>query len=123
MAKKITIAVLIAIVLIGGGVWYYYSQLHHAKIEKILSRPGEFSGKTVTVEGDVTERTAFFGAVKFFKIRDKTGEIIVVTKGNAFPDVKSKVRVKGTVDQAFSMGDEKLVVFAAESIEEEGEKK
>lgn len=123
MTKKITVAVLIAIALIGGGVWYYYSQLHHAKIEKLLSRPGEFSGKTVTVEGDVTDRTAFFGAVRFFKIRDKTGEIIVVTKGNALPDVKSKVRVKGTVDQAFSVGDEKLIVFVAESVEEEGEKK
>ena len=88
--------------------------------KKSSADPGEFSGKTVTVEGDVTDRTAFFGAVKFFKIRDKTGEIIVVTKGNALPDVKSKVRVKGTVDQAFSVGDEKLIVFVAESVEEEG---
>ncbi len=52
-----------------------------------------------------------FFIIKFFKLRDKTGEIIVVTKGRTLPEIKSQVRVKGSIDQTFSIGDQKLVVF------------
>ena len=65
----------------------------------------------------MTDRTTFFIPLRFFKIRDKTGEIIVVTKGKTLPEVKSEVRVKGRVDQTFSIGDQKLVVFVAESLD------
>ncbi len=121
MAKKIVIAVLIVIVA-GGGAWYYFSRIHHAPIEKILSNPKAYEGKIVTIEGEVTDKTAFFVVLKFFKVRDKTGEITVVTK-NSLPEIKSKVRVKGKVDEAFSIGDQKLLVFAAESVEQEGRNK
>jgi hypothetical protein len=118
MVRKVIIAVL-TVVVIGGGAWYYFSRLHSAPIEKVLSNPEAYAGKEVTIEGEVTDRTAFFGVVKFFKLKDKTGEIIVVTKGT-FPPVKSKVRVKGRIDEAFPIGDQKLLVFTGESINEEG---
>jgi aspartyl/asparaginyl-tRNA synthetase len=121
MTRKIVIAVLIVLVL-GGGAWYYYNRTHHTKIESILSNPKEYEGKEVTVEGEVTVRTAFFTVMKFFRLKDKTGEIIVVVK-KTLPEVRSSVRVKGRIDEAFAVGDQKLVVFVAESVEEEGGKK
>jgi len=116
MVRKIVIAVLI-VIAICGGAWYYFSLTHHTSIKTVLSNPKAFEGKEVTIEGEVAERTAFFNEVKFFRLKDKTGEIIVVTK-KTLPEVRSSVRVKGGTDEAFPVGDQKLVVFVAESIEE-----
>jgi hypothetical protein len=121
MAKKIVIAVLIVIV-VGGGAWYYFSRMHHAPIEEVLSNPKAYEGKIVTLEGEVTDRTAFFAFLKFFKVRDKTGEITVITK-MSLPETKSNVRVKGTIDEAFPIGDRKMLVFVAESVEGAGRNK
>lgn len=117
MIKKVITGILIIVVIvIGAGAWYYFSQVRKTPIAKILSGPKEYEGKVVTIEGDITDRTAFFVVVKFFKVRDKTGEIIVVTK-KSLPEVKSIVRVKGRIDDAFPIGDQKLLVFMEESIE------
>ncbi len=118
MIRKIIVAVLI-VIAIGGGAWYYFSRVQHATIEKILSNPKAYEGKEVTIEGEVTDRTAFFVVVKFFKVRDKTGEIIVVTK-KTLPEARSTVVVKGRIDEAFPIGDRKLTVFMEESIEGKG---
>ena len=51
MAKKVIIGIAIIIVLaIAGGVWYYFSRIHPTAINKILSHPVEYEGKTVTIE-------------------------------------------------------------------------
>ena len=121
MLKKIIIAIVVVIV-IGGGAWYYFSQPHHPRIENILSNPKEYEGKVVTIEGEVTERTAFFVVLKFFRVKDKTGEITVVTK-KSLPEVRSIVRVKGKIDQVFPVGDQKFLVFVEESVEEMGRNK
>ena len=116
--KNILLAIVIVIIIaIGGGAWYYSSRVRHAEIEKILSNPREYEGKIVTIEGEVTDRTAFFVVVKFFKVKDKTGEITVVTR-RTLPAIKSIVRVKGRIDEVFAVGDQKLVVFVEESIDE-----
>jgi hypothetical protein len=121
MKKKIVFAVLILIAVssIGVGVWYYLSNVRHESIEKIVSNPPSYEGKSVTIEGEVTDRTAFFVELKFFKVKDKSGEIIVATK-TVLPRIKSNVRVKGTADDSFPLGDRKLLVFTATDIEEEG---
>jgi aspartyl/asparaginyl-tRNA synthetase len=118
MVRKVIIAILIVVVA-GTGIWYYLSRVHHAQIEKIQQNPREYEGKVVTIEGEVTDRTSFFGVIKFFRVRDKTGEIIVVTK-RFLPEAHSKVRVKGRIDEVFSVGDQKLLVFVEESVEKEG---
>jgi len=117
MLKKIAIAIVV-VIIIGGGAWYYFfSRPHHTQIDTILSNPKAYEGKEVTIEGEVTDRTAFFIVVKFFKAKDKTGEITVVTK-KSLPELRSIVRIKGKIDQVFPVGDQKLLVFAEESIEE-----
>ena len=121
MGKKVVLAVLI-ILVIGGAAWYYFTGVHHTMIEKVLSNPTAYAGKTVAIEGEVTDRTAFFVSLKFFKVRDKSGEIIVVTK-KSLPEIRSLVSVHGKTDEAFSVGDQKILVFVEESTEETGRKK
>jgi hypothetical protein len=122
MFKKGIVALIIILILIGLGVWYYLTRVHVSQIEGILSNPKAYEGKVVTIEGEVTDRTSFFGVVKFYKVRDKTGEIIVVTK-KPLPELKSTLRAKGKVDEAFPVGDLKLIVFLEESLEEKGRNK
>jgi hypothetical protein len=121
MVKKVIILIVIVIVL-GGVAWYYFRQTRHPRIEDILTNPRAYQGKLVTIEGEITDRTSFFTVLKFYKVRDKTGEIIVVTKG-ALPEVREKVRVGGKVDDAFPIGDQKLLVFVEEPGEEKGRNK
>ena len=119
MLRKGIVVLIITLILIGVGAWYYFSRVHVSQIESILSNPKAYEGKVVTIEGEVTDRTAFFGVLKFYKVRDKTGEIIVVTK-KALPELKSILRVKGRINQAFPTGDLKLIAFLEDSFEEKG---
>jgi hypothetical protein len=121
MVKKGIIAILI-IIVIGSGVWYYFSHVRHPSIEKILSNPKAYEGKVITLQGEVTDRTSFFVVLKFYKLRDSTGEIIVVTKKN-LPAVRSKVLVGGKIDEGFPIGDQRLLVFMEESVEEKDRNK
>ena len=47
--------------------------------------------------------------VKYFVIKDGTGEIVVVTE-KPLPKEGTKITVKGTVQEAFSIGDKQLLV-------------
>ncbi len=105
---------MVTAIMIGVGVWYYLRQAHYPQIEKILSNPKAYEGKVVTIEGEVTDRTSFFIVLKFYKLRDRTGEIIVVTQ-KPLPEVRSKVHVTGKIDEAFSIGNQRLLVFVEES--------
>jgi hypothetical protein len=122
MSKKIIIAVSIVIVIGAvAGIVYYFSQVHPTSIEKIVNNPGDYTGKELAIEGEITDQTAFFGTLKFYKIKDKTGDVIVITK-KSLPEVKSSALVKGRIDDAFVLGDQKLVVFREESIEKKDKK-
>ena len=119
--KKIIIAISIVIV-IGAGVWYYFSQVHPTSIQNIVNNPGDYTGKELAIEGEITDRTAFFGTLKFYKIKDKSGDVIVITR-KSLPEVKSSALVKGRIDDAFALGDQKLMVFREESIEKKDKNK
>lgn len=83
-------------------------------IQKIIENPRDYSNKPVKISGEVAEA---FGLifVQYFVVRDKTGEIIVVTK-RPLPKKGSKITIKGTVQEAFSIGDKQLIVI----LEDEG---
>ena len=118
--RKLIIPILIVIAIAAGGTaWYYFSQVRHTRIEKIISNPTAYKGKAVTIEGEVIDRTSFFIVFKFYKIKDNTGEIIVVTK-RTLPELRSRVLVKGKINEAFTIGDQKLLVFVEESVEDKG---
>lgn len=78
-------------------------------INKILENPRDYVGKTVTVSGEVT-RVFSLLIVKYFVVRDKTGEITIVTE-KPLPQVGKKIKVKGTVKEAFAIGDQQLMVI------------
>ena len=87
--------------------------LFSTKIKDILEHPREFDGRTVTIAGEVKE-SANLLFIKYFIVRDDTGEITVVTD-RAVPRQGEKVRVTGRVNQAFAIGDKSLVVIVEES--------
>lgn len=82
-------------------------------ISKILQNPREYEGKEVAVSGTVVQS---FGLVflRYFIVRDKTGEITVVTN-RALPREGEKIKVRGQVAQAFAIGDKQLVVILEDS--------
>lgn len=82
-------------------------------IGKILSDPRAYAGKTVTVSGEVTQVFSLV-VIKYFRLRDKTGEIVIVTD-RPLPKVGTKIKVKGTVQEAFSVGDQQLIVIVEQS--------
>jgi len=81
-------------------------------IGKILADPRSYAGKTVTVSGEVTQIFSLV-FIKYFKLRDKTGEIVIVSY-RPLPRIGTKVKVKGTVQEAFSIGDQQLIVIHEE---------
>lgn len=84
-------------------------QLIPVKIGDILGNPREYAGKNVTVSGQVTEVFSLI-AFKYFMLRDNTGEITVVTS-RTLPAVGQKLTVRGTVKEAFAIGNQSLIVI------------
>ena len=87
--------------------------LFSTPIGKILADPRSYAGKTVRVSGEVTQIFSLF-FIKYFKLRDETGEIVIVTD-KPLPKVGTKIKVKGTVQEAFSIGDQQLIVIVEQS--------
>lgn len=78
-------------------------------IKKILDNPKDYDGRTVTISGEVRD-TANVLVFKTYTVKDETGEILVVTKG-AVPKKGDTVRLTGVVEQAFALGDRRVVVI------------
>jgi hypothetical protein len=81
-------------------------------IGDIVQNPAAFEGKTVRVAGTVVEAANLF-VVKFYKVEDSTGRVTVVAR-DAVPLRGARVRVRGTVHQAFVLGDQSLTVIVEE---------
>ena len=79
------------------------------KIGDITGHPRDFAGKDVTVSGEVTETFSLF-VVKYFVLRDTTGEITVVSD-KPLPAKGEKIKVKGVVKEAFSLGTQSTIVL------------
>lgn len=82
-------------------------------IGKILEDPRAYAGRTVTVSGQASEVFSLF-VVKYFVVQDKTGQIAVVTD-RPLPKTGATVKVRGTVREAFSIGDRQLLVLVEET--------
>ena len=91
------------------------SGLTSTKIGDIKNHPRDYADKEVTVSGEVT-RTFSLLVVKYFTLRDSTGEITIITQ-RPMPKEGERLTVKGTVREAFSLGSAAMLV-----IEEKPEK-
>ena len=85
------------------------SGLLSTKIGDITNKPRHYADKEVTVSGEVTEAFSLV-VVKYFTLRDNTGEIAIVTD-RALPKEGEHLTVKGVVREAFSIGNQSLLVI------------
>jgi len=109
---RIVIAVALSLAVIGGIVWYYHAHIQHTSISEIMENPRAYDGKVLTIEGKVIDRMSLFG-IKYFTLQDETGKIKVVTK-RVLPSVGSRIRVRGSVKEAFAIGGTQMLVFVEE---------
>lgn len=94
--------------LIAGGVTYYLTR--PVRIGDILSHPDRYQGRTVSVRGVVTGSYAMMG-VAVYRLRDESGEILVVSDQGAPRDGTQKT-VRGEVVQVFKgIGIEVIALF------------
>ena len=83
------------------------------KIGDIVGHPRDYADKEVTISGEVTETFSLF-VVKYFVIRDSSGEISVVTE-RPLPAKGEIIKVKGTVKETFSFGTKTALVLVETS--------
>lgn len=83
------------------------------KIGDIVGHPRDYADKEVIISGEVTETFSLF-VVKYFVVRDKSGEISVVTE-KPLPVKGEKIKVKGTVKETFSFGTKTALVLVEAS--------
>lgn len=83
------------------------------KIGDIVGHPRDFADKEVTISGEVTETFSLF-VVKYFVVRDNSGEISVVTE-KPLPVKGEKIKVKGTIKETFSFGTKTALVLVEAS--------
>ena len=94
-SRNTVIAFLTILLLAGCG------SLMATPIKKILENPRVYDGTSVTVSGEVTELFSLI-VIKYFVVKDSTGEIVVVTQ-KPLPQKRSRITVKGIVQEAFSL--------------------
>ncbi len=78
-------------------------------IGDIAGHPRDYAGKEVTISGEVIETFSLF-VVKYFIIRDNSGEITVITE-KPLPAKGERIKVKGIVKEAFSIGTKTALVL------------
>lgn len=72
------------------------------RIRDLLDRPQEYDGKTVQVEGTVTQSAGVLGTGAF-EIDDGTGRIYVIARGQGVPREGAKTKAKGRFESVFSL--------------------
>jgi hypothetical protein len=78
-------------------------------ISTIMTNPRDYADKEVTLSGTVTDAYSFV-LVKYFLINDGTGSIPVISQG-VLPVKGTSIKVTGTVQEAFSLGDQSMMVL------------
>ncbi|MBL0170575.1 MAG: hypothetical protein IPP90_07560 [Gemmatimonadaceae bacterium] len=71
-------------------------------IKDLLDKPQEYDGKTVRVQGTVTQSVGVLGTGAY-EIDDGTGKIYVIAKGQGVPRQGAKTKAKGRFESVFSI--------------------
>jgi hypothetical protein len=72
-------------------------------IGRLLEDPGRYDGRTVRVEGSVTQSVGALG-YGAYRINDGTGTMNVVSTGGGAPAEGAKVGVQGTFRAVYTFG-------------------
>jgi aspartyl/asparaginyl-tRNA synthetase len=81
-------------------------------IKEIVDHPRDYADKAVTVEGEVKGVFSLI-FIKYFTLDDGTGSITVVTE-KPLPNKGEHLKIKGTVKEAFSLGDQTMTLIVEE---------
>lgn len=84
-------------------------------IKDILDQPREYADKKIAVEGEVSGAFSLI-FIKYFMVKDGTGEIGVVSE-KPLPKIGQKIRITGTVKEAFSLGDQRMTILIEDAPE------
>lgn len=95
-ARRARASLLLGIVLVG-----LNACSRTIRIRDLLDRPQEYDGKTVQVEGTVTQSAGVLGTGAF-EIDDGTGKIFVIAQGQGVPREGAKTKAKGRFESVFS---------------------
>jgi hypothetical protein len=71
------------------------------RIRDLLDRPQEYDGKTVQIEGTVTQSAGVLGTGAF-EVDDGTGKIFVIARGQGVPQQGAKTKAEGRFESVFS---------------------
>ncbi len=81
-------------------------------IKNIIDHPRDYADKPVTVQGEVKNVFSLI-VIKYFTLDDGTGSITVVTE-RPLPQKGERLKVKGTVKEGFSLGDQTMTLIVEE---------
>lgn len=112
---------LIILLLAIGAVWYLYhysfekkelavSSANTVEIKNLITNAYDYDGKTVQVLGIVSS-SYNLGFVKFYHLKDKSGESIWINTDYICPPDGSRVKVTGRFKQLFKIGDKEMPVI------------
>lgn len=78
-------------------------------IKDITEHPRDYAGKQVRVQGEVKNVFSLI-FIKYFTLDDGTGSITIVTD-KPLPAKGERLAVTGTVEEAFSLGDQTMTLI------------
>jgi hypothetical protein len=96
-ARRVRASLMLGIALVGLSACSRTIQ-----IRDLLDRPQEYDGKTVQVEGTVTQSAGILGTGAY-EIDDGTGKIYVIARGQGVPREGAKTKAKGRFESLFSL--------------------
>ena len=111
----VALAALVAATLIGG-----CKLSRPPTVAEILKEPAKYEGKPISVKGTVREPLQFFGH-GVCKLDDGTGKLTVITAGTSRSN-GAEATITGTVESAFTLGDNTLVVLVEQGAKAEKER-
>jgi hypothetical protein len=83
-------------------------------IGDLLNNPSHYDGKTVRIEGEVTNAAGGLG-LGAYAVRDKTGTLPVLSDKGGAPRTGARINVKGRFEALFTLGSRGLAVLREES--------
>ena len=103
---RTTLAIGVAVVLSGCA--------STVRISDLLAAPQRYDGRTVRVEGTVTESAGILG-VGGYQLDDGTGQIFVVAQGGGVPSQGSRTKVKGRFESIFNFAGRSIAAIMQEA--------
>jgi len=109
MSKKTIIITVFVLMILAGALLWLSCRDNPVPIDQVLVNARAYAGKIIPLEGTVTNNISFMGKGAFL-LEDESGQITVITaKGT--PTVGEKVKIKGEVKQALSVGGFNMIIF------------